>query len=452
MTASVTATAQIAPARHAPRQPSKILDRTTFSTSRELEYFTEKELTAQIGHPAEYWPIAILRELIDNALDACEMSTGVPEIEVTIADDRIIVTDNGPGLPAETLEKSLDFMIRVSDKSHYISPTRGVMGNALKVIWAAPFVATGAGRVEVTTRGKLHRIEITVDRIAQRPVVKHSQEPSFVKTGTSVSIPWTDSTRLLMEPGPDYYKSPPLAIDLLDGFAAFNPHATFILNGKQHDRTDPDWRKWRPDNPTSAHWYTEETLRDLIAAYITRERAIACTNTKTVRQFVSEFRGLSGTAKQKAVSGPWSGKHLTEFVTSGDIDPEFVRELLARMQAGSKAPAPATLGLVGKDHLARWMAAHGVSGKSIRYARKVGVDGLPYALEMAFGVNVDSDSTCRIVTGLNWSPVIGGDPDPTLRSAVATARIDDYDPVTLLVHISRPRFAFADRGKTRLAL
>ena len=417
-----------------------------------MEYFTEKELTAQIGHPVEYWPIAILRELIDNALDACEMSNGTPEIEVTIADDRITVTDNGPGLPADTLKKSLDYMIRVSDKSYYVSPTRGAMGNAMKVIWAAAFVATGAGCVEVTTRGKLHRIEITLDRIAQRPRINHSQESSFVKNGTSFSIRWTDSTRLLTESSPNSYKSPPLAKELLDGFAAFNPHATFILNGQRYERTDPAWKKWRPDNPTSAHWYTEETLRDLIAAYITKERASARANAKTVREFVSEFRGLSATAKQKDVSAPWTGKHLAEFVTAGDLDPEFVRDLLARMQAGSKAPPPLTLGLVGKEHLTRWMVSHGVSAESIRYIRKVGVDGLPYALEVAFGVNDDSDSVRRIVTGLNWSPVVGGDPDPTLRSAVASARFDAHDPVTLLVHISRPRFAFADRGKTRLAL
>jgi DNA topoisomerase VI subunit B len=428
----------------------KTLDRTTFSTSRMLEYFTDKELTAQIGHPREYWPVAVLRELIDNALDACEMSNGLPEIEVTVADDRITVADNGPGLPAETLKKSLDYMVRVSDKAHYVSPTRGAMGNAMKVVYAAAFVDAGSGFVEVATRGKLHRIEIVLDRIAQRPDIKRFQEPSVVKIGTSVSIRWPDSSGLLMEPESDSYNPPPSAKELLAGFMAFNPHATFLLNGQRYERTDPSWKKWRPDNPTSPHWYTAETLRDLIAAYITKESSGG--SAKTVREFVSEFRGLSATAKQKTVSGPWSGKYLSEFVTDGDIDREFVRDLLKRMQGESSPPPPLALGPVGKAHLSRWMTAHGVSEKSIQYIRKVGVDDLPFILEVAFGVNKDSRSTRRIVTGLNWSPVIGGDPDPTIRNAVAEARLDPHDPVTLLVHISRPRFAFADRGKTRLAL
>jgi len=49
------------------------LHREHFTTSRECEYFTEKELRAQIGHEKSKWPLAILRELIDNSLDACEM-------------------------------------------------------------------------------------------------------------------------------------------------------------------------------------------------------------------------------------------------------------------------------------------------------------------------------------------------------------------------------------------
>lgn len=43
------------------------LDRTTFQMSRVLEFFSEKELQMQIGFPRQLWPIALLKELIDNA-------------------------------------------------------------------------------------------------------------------------------------------------------------------------------------------------------------------------------------------------------------------------------------------------------------------------------------------------------------------------------------------------
>ena len=39
-----------------------LLHRTTFETSRTLEFFTERELTMQLGFPREQWNIALLKE------------------------------------------------------------------------------------------------------------------------------------------------------------------------------------------------------------------------------------------------------------------------------------------------------------------------------------------------------------------------------------------------------
>ena len=329
------------------------LERATFETSRELEYFSEKELCAQIGHDTEFWPVAILRELIDNALDAAELAGVLPVIEITTTDDSITVADNGPGIPETTIKRSLDYMVRVSNKAYYVSPTRGQMGNALKVIYATPFVATGGGTVEISAHGTRHRIEVTLDRIAQRPRITHETESTDVKTGTVVKIAWSDLTTLIRDPDADFYNPVPTACELVAGFAAVNPNATFTLDGEIYQRTVTDWQKWLPDQPTSAHWYDAETLRDLIAAYIAQERD----DGRTVREFVSEFRGLSGTAKQKQVTEGWSGKRLHDFIVDGDLEPGFVPELLQRMQAHSKTPAPRLLGLIGEDHLSAWMTS-----------------------------------------------------------------------------------------------
>ena len=129
------------------------LKRTVFELDRGMEYFTEKELTMQIGHDVEYWRSAILKELIDNALDACECSDTAPEITVTANDEVVEVTDNGPGIAPAIIKKSLDYHIRVSDKAFYVSPTRGQMGNALKVVWAAPYVDSGECEAEIRSKG-----------------------------------------------------------------------------------------------------------------------------------------------------------------------------------------------------------------------------------------------------------------------------------------------------------
>ena len=92
-----------------PVRPAPRLDRTTFTTSRLLDFCSEKELQAQTGHAVAEWPLVIVKELFDNALDACEEAGVAPEITVRVDDAGISIADNGPGLPARTIKSILDF-------------------------------------------------------------------------------------------------------------------------------------------------------------------------------------------------------------------------------------------------------------------------------------------------------------------------------------------------------
>ena len=109
------------------------LQRVAFKTSRLAEFVGQRELTAQIGHHPQDWPLVILKELVDNALDECEEAEIPPEITVAVSTCRgeIAVSDNGRGLPAETLRDILDYSYRVSSREAYVSPIRGAQGNAL---------------------------------------------------------------------------------------------------------------------------------------------------------------------------------------------------------------------------------------------------------------------------------------------------------------------------------
>jgi hypothetical protein len=49
-------------------QNKNVLQRVPFETSRLMDFFSEKELTAQCGHEKADWPLVILKELIDNSL------------------------------------------------------------------------------------------------------------------------------------------------------------------------------------------------------------------------------------------------------------------------------------------------------------------------------------------------------------------------------------------------
>jgi hypothetical protein len=177
--------------------------RTTFATSRLLEFCSQKELTAQTGHEPEDWPLMIVKELVDNSLDSCEESGVAPAIHAMVARGKIRVRDNGSGIPPETVTSILDFTTRTSSREAYVAPDRGRQGNAAKTIVAMPFALSGKeGHVEIVARGIRHDIVFAVDRIAQVPVIdyrKHRLEGASVRTGTIVTVHWPESA--LLRPG-----------------------------------------------------------------------------------------------------------------------------------------------------------------------------------------------------------------------------------------------------------
>src|SRR5262249_33586106 len=116
------------------------LARVSFTVSRLTEFCNRRELVNQTGPDVFEWPLVALKELVDNALDACEEAGVAPEIAVAVDGDRIIIADNGPGLLAGTIKSVLDYTVRVSSREAYCSPTRGAQGNALKTILPMGYV------------------------------------------------------------------------------------------------------------------------------------------------------------------------------------------------------------------------------------------------------------------------------------------------------------------------
>jgi sensor histidine kinase regulating citrate/malate metabolism len=89
-----------------------ILHREAFEVSRSLDFCNKKQLTVETGHPPEEWPLVILKELLDNSLDAAEEAGVAPEINVQVSTEmlgeagEIVITDNGPGIPPKVVEAS----------------------------------------------------------------------------------------------------------------------------------------------------------------------------------------------------------------------------------------------------------------------------------------------------------------------------------------------------------
>jgi signal transduction histidine kinase len=86
------------------RQQDPPVQREVYRTSRLLDFTSKRELTAQIGHQPQQWPQVAVKELIDNALDACEEAGVAPRIEVEVDSAGISLLDNGPGIAADVVK------------------------------------------------------------------------------------------------------------------------------------------------------------------------------------------------------------------------------------------------------------------------------------------------------------------------------------------------------------
>ena len=155
------------------------LTRVPFTVSRLMEFCTRRELINQTGHDVYQWLLVVLKELVDNALDACEEAEIAPMISIAVEDHFVTIEDNGPGIPAKTIEGVLDYSVRVSSREAYVSPTRGAQGNALKTILPMSYVLNehqgegAVGKTIIEAHGVAHQIAFAVDHIKQEPWIMH---------------------------------------------------------------------------------------------------------------------------------------------------------------------------------------------------------------------------------------------------------------------------------------
>ena len=346
----------VAKPKRATRPTSKVelkkLTRVAFKVSRLMEFCSERELQNQTGHSVYDWPLVVGKELMDNALDAAEEAEVAPEITIIVDSGTITIQDNAGGIDTDTIGSILDYSIRVSSREAYVSPTRGAQGNALKTIFAMGFVlnrkidsdADAAGITIIESRGITHQIAFCVDHINNQPKIIHTTAESPVTVGTKFTIHWPDND-LLEDAGEEFRR-------LIEAYAWFNPHLTLrgLWFGHEFinvEATNPNWEKWRPRNPTSPHWYDESRLQRYLAAHVARNRDLG--QHRTVREFIAEFRGLSGTAIQRKILAEvgCSHKSLAQFFGIEQVNRAGIATLLAAMRKYSKPVAPKHLGFIG---------------------------------------------------------------------------------------------------------
>jgi DNA topoisomerase VI subunit B len=448
------------------------ITRVPFVVSRLMEFCTRRELINQTGHDSSEWPLVVEKELIDNALDECEEAGIAPVIDVEVAGNKIIISDNGRGIPAKTIDGVLDYTVRVSSREAYASPTRGAQGNALKTILPMGYVLDERGEdacseTVIEAKGIAHQIKFAVDHIRQEPRIEHTTRPSLIVSGTRITV---EMPHLQNDRNDGYHaywieQRKQRFLGLAESYAWLNPHLTLRVRWNGEVKVDaiasnPTWSKCLPSWPTSAHWYDKSRFRRYMAAHIAYRGNI------TVREFISEFCGMSGTAKQKAALAEIGASHVSlhEFFGRARVNKDNITKLLAALQRHSKPVPPSHLGVIGRTHFYRHLEASGGDPKTFTYKRTFGeTNGIPRVVECAFGVHRDGLTAGngpgrKIVTGVNWSPGINnpfrqlGRGGESMDAILSQVRANATQPIITVLHMACPRVAYTDRGKSAIVV
>jgi DNA topoisomerase VI subunit B len=425
------------------------MDRIVSATSLQNNYFSPQGLQRQIGYGQDDWGGVLLKELIDNALDACEQAGVAPVVRVNITDDYFEVTDNAGGMPPRLIARSTDYRVQVSTKAKYVSPTRGQIGNALKCAWTAPLVAQGKSHTAtVWTGGEKYDLFAQSNHL-EDPSVTLAVSPASEKNGTTVRVHLGGTADAGSE---DFYDPE----ELLQTFCLFNPHATFVMSLTQREdewtseaRTD-HWKKWRGCDEPSALWYGPKELGELVQAHVKEGHG-----SQTVREFViRNFEGLTGKARGVVEEAGLAGKTLGDLFVEKRLDETSVQNLLTGMQNNSREVNPDRLGEIGKEHLFERLCTYfpGLSGERYRKASGT-VDGRPYLVEVAFAELPDEyASSLFLRIGVNNSPANREAFRGLTTWLSSECQVEMDDAVAVLIHVSMPRAGYTDSGKTTVAL
>ena len=426
------------------------LNREHFEISRSDEYFNAKELQAQTGQPSYKFGEFVLKELIDNALDACENASINPVIQIGISSTedrmRICVSDNGTGISEAVIKSILNFSTRTSDKAAYKAPTRGAQGNAFKTIIGIPH-ALGGGLVTIDSLGLRHTIKVHATP-AGTIEPEHQISQIEATPGTTVYV---DMRLCIVDP---YWYARATAI--------FNPHAVvkirtfddmqFTLINLEDELEETavfynslsECQKITPNEPNSAHWYDSGDYEKLV--YLQGAQ-----NDIELGKFVRQFRGLSSTGKAKAITS-----QLKEYRFVSDIykDSIAIESMRLAMQNESKPVKPKALGAIGENNLLSRLDVDRHWYKQVSGM----IDNIPYVFEILIA---ESEGARGYYFGINHSVTFG---DFLRQSTIkagelngigicgALALIVDTDEHLVIAHLISIGLSGTDYGKTNQSL
>jgi len=398
--------------------------------------------------------ITIVKELVDNSLDAADEAGILPDIKVSIKEvgpDRFKIynEDNGPGVIHEKVPLAFGSLLYGS-KFHRLRQSRGTQGIGVSGAILYSQLTTGKhAKIAASTGKGIHEFEMGIDVAKNQPHIfseKESKNPDK----------W-HGIRIEMEAEGRYIEGKQSVAEYLKQTAIANPHAKIVYDGPNGKIVFERALKEIPKQPKEIKPHPYGTEVGIL------RRMASGTHARNVVGFLTtEFSRVGkGSAEQicKLAKIEFSKKPQS-------LNPEESERLHKAMQMVKLiAPPTDVLSPMGEHVITEGLKKELKADFYVAVTRPPTVyRGYPFQVEvgLAYGGDLDDKDTAQLFRFANKVPLLYHQSDCATSSAATDVSWRAYGlsqssgglpqgPIAILIHFASVWVPFTSEGKQAIA-
>ncbi|MCX6708622.1 MAG: DNA topoisomerase VI subunit B [Candidatus Woesearchaeota archaeon] len=344
--------------------------------------------------------LTVVKEAVDNSLDACEEAKMLPEINIQIVEMgndrfRISVEDNGPGIVKKQIPNIFAKLLYGS-KFHTMKQARGQQGIGISAAVLYAQLTTGRPAKiwsRISPEHPAHYYELHIDTQKNEPEIVKEEETNWKKEhGTKIELD-VDAT---------YQKGDQSVDSYLKQTAIANPHATIVYtNPKAEQLIFPRATDKLPKEPIEIkpHPYGVELGIML--------KMVKNTECRTLQSFLTQEFSRVGPQTAKEICDKAG---LFTNMKPGELQLPHVEKLVDAIK-NTKIISPSTDCIVpiGEDLLEKGLRKEVAAEFYTAVSRSPDVyKGIPFVIEvaLAYGGQQTADEPIRLLRFANRVPLL----------------------------------------------
>lgn len=400
--------------------------------------------------------LTVVKEAVDNSLDACEEAKILPEIIVQIVDMgnerfRIIVEDNGPGIVKKNVPNVFGKLLYGS-KFHTMKQSRGQQGIGISAAVLYAQLTTGRPAKitsKISPKDPAYYVELHLDTKENKPHIVKEEETTWKKAqGTKIELD-IEATYLKGDQSVDAY---------IKQTAIVNPHATIIYtNPKAEQLTLARAVNTLPHLPKAIKPHPYGVELGIMM------KMLGQTDSRTLQSFLTnEFSRVGpGTAKEICEKAA-----LMTNMKPAELSHEQIEKLMDAIK-NTKIIAPSTdcISPIGEQQIEKGLKKEVNAEFYASVTRSPDVyRGIPFCIEVAiaYGGEQPSDQSVKLMRFANRVPLLYQQSACATFKSVAQTNWKSYGmsqsqgslpvgPLSIVLHVASVWPPFTSEAKEAVA-